>query len=388
MSEENAPQHIILDCVTKSELITLVNRNITAKLNEIVVSKDGKNIFRINLNQDRKGGKPLCSVSLIKNQTKSAKTKWTPILPNYSEDLKTIFDMAGLFDIEIEFLPSSDYPLQSDDRNYFINGEQISKKMQSVNPIGGWLLKLFTNLNTLHFCLVPDTNFIMNRHYSNFFKDVIALIANDGNFKSKGKHIAMYLSRLTVLELERQINLRSQTIDGLIKSNNKNNIDGLEKEIRIRRQSLSEVLTMISSKAKIITLYPDLIQSFSGRTSKGTDIYADLWIRLELNKFKFENRPQGGETNRGIFFLTSDLTNALTAVAEDLNTFYIYRDESEIENKKFEHEKIPLLIYISSIVFGSCQIAFDKERFRVDGTWKGKTPGDWRNEKVMWGEVK
>ena len=60
---------------------------------------------------------------------------------------------------------------------------------------------------------------------------------------------------------------------------------------------------MISDKAKLITVYPDLIQSFSGRTSKGTDIYADLWIRLELNNFKFEHRPQGNETNRGVFFL-------------------------------------------------------------------------------------
>lgn len=380
-----------MDAVNKTELTTLVNRNITPELNKIIVSKDGKNIFRINLNQDRKGGKPLCSVSLIRDQIKSAKSKRTRNLPKYSEDLKTIFDMSGLFDLEIEFLPSSDYPLDSDNRNYFINGEQISKKMQSVNPLGGWILKLFTNLNTLHFYLVPDTNFIMNRHYSNFFKEVIAEVANSESFKSKGKYIAMYLSRLTILELERQINLKSQEIDGLIKSNKKGkekNIEELDKEIRIRRQSLSEVLAMISDKAKIITSYPDLIQSFSGKTSKGTDIYADLWIRSELNRFKFDYRPQKNQALRGIFFLTSDLTGALTSLAEDLNTFYIYRDESEIENKKFEHGKIPLLIYISSIVFGSCQINFDKERFRVNGTWRGKTPDDWRNEMVQWGEVK
>ena len=42
-------------------------------------------------------------------------------------------------------------------------------------------------------------------------------------------NIALYLSRLTILELERQINLKSQEIKGLIKSNKKGNVEELGK---------------------------------------------------------------------------------------------------------------------------------------------------------------
>lgn len=74
-----------------------------------------------------------------------------------------------------------------------------------------------------------------------------------------------------------------------------------------------------------------LIQSFTPLAGQG---YADLWIRKEIHEslHEYDDMIKGQVKRSRIVFLTCDLMNALSAVAENLNTFYFFRLEENSIN--------------------------------------------------------
>jgi hypothetical protein len=408
--------------IPRHELNNFVFQNTSEDDNLITVEFEGTAVIKIKLNQQPKAdGTPQCSISILdKNNRDSLES-------DFQQDLENICDMSGLYSLDIEFIPSNDVMHTSDNTYYFVgrNKTLISKRMSTLNEYQDWCLKIFNCLEPRNVYLVPDTNFILRRYYSNFFKEVIKYSKQHG---SRFKTIQMGLSRLTILEIEDRINkakeqiktlkLNVQRVKDIIKkiepeiikltrkkdliSNFKSlkklitgNKDydpialkySYEKNMRINFQALTETLTMILERAELMPpLEHGVLTSFAKAQGTG---FADAWIRNEIATFKkFMTARMNLPTTsryifRGIIFLTSDLTSALASIAENNNTMYIYRNPEINQDKRFGYEKIALLIYNSVITFGTCYVVVGKKRCLFEGIWDGKTPDDWRNELLL-----
>lgn len=84
--------------------------------------------------------------------------------------------------------------------------------------------------------------------------------------------------------------------------------------------------------------------------------------------------------------MTSDLTNALAASAENLNSLYVQSTNSLINNPN-PHMQFENLVYQCAIHFGECifyKIKCDgsKEGKKIEGIWEGKNISEWSNNIV------
>ena len=80
--------------------------------------------------------------------------------------------------------------------------------------------------------------------------------------------------------------------------------------------------------------------------------------------------------------------NALSAVAEDLNTIYFYRiEEDTIGLGPDPYERVAKLIINTAIHFGECifTIKGDSKMYttKVVGIWEGKSVDDWYKNFVL-----
>lgn len=229
--------------------------------------------------------------------------------------------------------------------------------------------------------LIPDTNFLLNCYYSNYFKNTVQ--------KNKGR-VIFALSRLTLLEVERILNDLSKTIkssERKLVSNDeisekdleiaKKSLEENKRQLRLGFQAIGEIGEMIRDGASLIPYIENLIKSFPRASGVA---FADSSIRLEIDEYAKEVRKQGND----IIFLTSDLLNSLMSVAENMNTLYIYNTKKIRERNK----DIAKLIYSTCVFFGECTITIksnqttSERKFILKSAWDGKSTEEWANRKV------
>ena len=103
---------------------------------------------------------------------------------NLSKIDKSILIRAGLKDLSVSFRPSSS------------NKPRFRFKLEPRYTIDEWLTFLLRDTDET-FYLIPDTNFITNCYYTNFFQKIV---------QAQTYRRRMMIPRLTILELESQAN--------------------------------------------------------------------------------------------------------------------------------------------------------------------------------------
>ena len=302
----------------------------------------------------------------------------------YKIELDEVFAIAGIFDLSFQFSPNNILNIKPTNSSYTINdGIDIVKKIESFVDYESWFQKIFGCFQ--HVLLVPDTNFLLNCYYSNYLKNIIQ--------KNKNK-VVISISRLTLFEVERKFNEVSEEIKKLKKGLEKGNLEEgklkekneqIEEQLRLKRlrfQAVGEIGEMMRDGASIIPYNDNLLKSFPNASGSS---FADTWIRMEIEEYVSQVRASGND----IIFLTSDLLSSLMAVAQNINTIYIYNT-----NNIREHNKdINKLVYSACVFFGECKVVIksnqtEKERkFILKSVWAGKSTEEWANRKVLYDPV-
>jgi hypothetical protein len=283
-------------------------------------------------------------------------------------DLKEILDKSGMYDLEVEFNPSSEANIDINNRRITLpDGTDILSSTRSSDPsFRRWFQQACSLLGSqVH--LIPDTNVTRRMYYTNYLRN---LLVEDPD------RITIALSRLEILEVESMYNRA-------IKKE-------AEKDIRIAFQSMGEILSMKKDGAKVLPVSDlSLVSSFSQQAGKGN---ADAWIRKEISSSKSDlvgsKRISGGELKTSnIAFLTCDLMNSLAANAEALNVIYFYRlEDSVTSGQTIDHHRLSWLIFNTAIHFGECDIIVQgrgiEQRYRCKGIWSGKSVYEWQNNYI------
>lgn len=150
--------------------------------------------------------------------------------------------------------------------------------------------------------LIPDTNFLLRCYYSNYLENTVE--------ENKSK-VSFALSRLTLLEMERQINDLSAKIEAQKKSLEKINdevkksetealLENNKRRKRLRLQAIDEVAEIIRQGAQVIRPSDEsLLRSFPKASG---NLFADSWIRMELHNYAKETLDK---SNNHVIFVTT-----------------------------------------------------------------------------------
>jgi hypothetical protein len=297
----------------------------------------------------------------------------------YKEELHEVFKMSGMYELYFEFTPNNTVKVTSD-KNYLYpgNANSFTKKSSSSERYAEWFESIFNSFSG-NIILIPDTNFLLKCYYSNYLERVVE--------KNKNK-VSFALSRLTLLEMERQINDLTNKIEGDRKSLKKvtdadkiREIEGLlidrRRRKRLRLQAIGEVAEIIRQGGEVIQPADDsMLRSFP-KASGGS--FADSWIRMELRSYEKEMLEK---SNTSMIFVTGDLLNGLMAVAENINTVYTYStDKPGLRNMN-------RLLYTIANAYEECEIVIktnssdEEEKYSLRSVWEGKTVEEWSNKKV------
>jgi hypothetical protein len=313
--------------------------------------------------------------------------KITNLNQKYEEILKNILKVSGAYEMIFEFTPNNMVNLKYDNTYYSFNQNNFRKQIETFNDYEGWFKNVFSCFSG-NIVLIPDTNFLLYCYYSNYLKNIIQ--------QNKDRRISFCLSRLTLLEIERQINDLSEKIKSKEKKDQKkeNQKDEREKQYiehkrqkRLKFQAIGEISEMMRDGANIIPTYNvDLLTSFSKAAGNS---FADSWIRMEI----YDYIKSMYDSYTDIIFLTGDLLNGLMSVAENINTIYIYnRNNISFHNRNIIYnllytisnsfEKIDLIIKIAASNASSIE-----EQYQLNGIWEGKTVEEWSNKKIKYSKI-
>ena len=209
--------------------------------------------------------------------------------------------------------------------------------------------------------LVPDTNVILDRIFSNL----------DYLTGSKlTKSLKMKIPRLAVLELEKFPQSKKEN----------------GKDLARRKSWLGygELLYLQQSGATPMReLNTETLLGFSN--IKGTE-NVDSWIRREINEAKnIAKDPnvflagllgsQGlKEKFENYVFVTSDLTNALSSVSENIDTIHISRiTDWKKKLREGNLKQVARLIITLSVLYENILVEINSKKFKFEGMWDGKT---------------
>lgn len=315
------------------------------------------------------------------------------LVPN--EDIKQILTRSGTLAPTIEFRPSQSFKSR-------VKTKERLPSTFKIEELQNWFSELLQD-NGETFYLVPDTNFLVNCYYSNYFK--AATISNK-------LRLQFLLPRIVNLELERRASSKEDsrvlTIDEIVRkldlllgevealvdkefkktsdgkydtdgahvleskvTKAKENLDVVNRQLKRKRISflaMSEIYSMMSDGAQnmLQTTYPILFLKNEG--------LPDALIRMEIKDNLQNNSPHN------YIFMTSDFTNALAASAENLNTMYFHQTDSI--RGEFA-DKIQKILYHTAIQFGECDIMMPDSAIRLLGMWEGKNQSDWSDNIVQ-----
>jgi hypothetical protein len=210
-----------------------------------------------------------------------------------------------------------------------------------------------------HRILIPDTNSLINRSLSS-----LCFILGDDYLQD----ISIRIPRLTVLEMERIANQEN-------KSERKRHI----------MSAAAELLFLRNKKARFL---PELsLEVFEGFTRIAGSHMIDSWIRREVyQQSKKETLGVEPSEQKIVTFVTSDLINALSAIAEEIDTLYFSRVSNHAlmnVNSKHSFQQIIQMIVLCSIIFEQLNVSIDSKDYVFKGIWDGKNPIEWLNDSLM-----
>ncbi|MCE9616737.1 MAG: hypothetical protein K8Q88_00005 [Nitrosarchaeum sp.] len=261
-------------------------------------------------------------------------------IPEFTELLEKALMTSGF--IELFFSYSDPFKPTSK-----INSANMEADMQ----------KWFTNILTKRF-LAIDTNIIIDRTLS-----VLDLI----NPNKILNVLPIRIPRLSILELERKTN------------DTKNDI-----EKRLMFQGYSELLHL---KDKGATTLQDLdIETLTGFTKISGSGRTDSWIRREISNAKKIPKLTLTEKLTGVsiakfdeyVFITTDLVNSLSAIAEGIPTIYVSR-MTDWQNKlrKGNLQQVARFLITLAVLHESINVEVNSKKFELVGMWHGKTVWDY-----------
>ena len=266
-----------------------------------------------------------------------------------------VLDKSGLYDLQLEFIPSSNLNLEEKKDNYNserLRNKTIRKRMETFSPYASWLKEIIDLFDNPLFML--DTNFLCRQYYSHYLISIMPQLIEG---KSVNYELKIGIPKLTILELERW------------KNDPKEKKQGKEKE-KLAFLAMGEILRLknVRNIWHIPQLESGLLESFSRIAGSG---FADSLIRKEISS-KYPDA----------FIVTSDLMNALAANAENFNVIFFSRFR-HIQNAINIVERLASLIYNFSIEFDECKVELhDHEILEIRGMWEGKTPDIWKNNVI------
>jgi hypothetical protein len=214
--------------------------------------------------------------------------------------------------------------------------------------------------------LIPDTNSLINRSLSS-----LCFILGDDYLKG----ISIRVPRLTILEMERMANEGDKG-------------DKKEQKNERKRRIMSAAAELFFLKNNGARFLPELsLEVFEGFTRMAGSHMTDSWIRREVyQQSKKEIFGVEPSKQKIVTFVTSDLINALSAVAEEIDTLYFSRVSDNVlmdVNHKHTFEQIIQMIFLCSIVFEQLNVSIDSKDYVFKGIWEGKTTTEWLTDSVM-----
>jgi hypothetical protein len=227
------------------------------------------------------------------------------------DDVKEAIDRSGLYNLEVEFMPSVIKPFNKTD------GSTVSLKNRTDESFQNWLKSVCSSLAS-NLYLIPDTNFLMRQYYSNYIKHYMD---RDSTF--------LRIPRLAIIEVENIYNRKkpdNSPKENLNPNDKQKFLKNENEKAKARRrafQAMSEILSIKHNGGDILqNLDISLLQSFAPHAGEG---FADAWIRREISNNHDLRRPKfvskdHTEATFSEIFLTCDLMGALAAVADNINT--------------------------------------------------------------------
>lgn len=300
-------------------------------------------------------------------------------------DLTEVLDKSGMFELEVEFNPSSEANVNIKNGKIELqDGTYIPSKIRSSDlSFRRWFQQVCSLLGSMVH-LIPDTNVSRRLYYTNYLRNIVI---------ENASQMMIALSRLVILEIERKYN-NNNPGEGeppdTASQKEKDSYPQRAKEIRIAFQSMGEILSMKNDGAKVLPASEmSLIRSFPSEAGKRN---ADALIRREIINSRAHlvgntRTSEGNIKTSSIAFLTCDLMNSLAAIAEDLNTIYFYRLEGSRQPNHIGHDRLSWLIFNTAIHFGECDVIIkgkeNERRLKCKGIWSGKSVYDWQNNIIL-----
>lgn len=144
----------------------------------------------------------------------------------------------------------------------------------------------------------------------------------------------------------------------------------------------AELLFLKNNGARFLPELPlDLFEGFPRMAGSHA---TDSWIRREVyQQTKKETFGIEQSKQKIVTFVTANLINALSAIAEEIDTLFFSRVGNIILDKKHTLKQIIQVIVLCSIVFEQIKVSIDSRHYLFSGMWEGKTPVEWLTDSVM-----
>lgn len=207
--------------------------------------------------------------------------------------------------------------------------------------------------------LVPDTNAIMNCSLSGL-KFIMGL-----DFL---KSLPIQIPRLLVLELERKANPKSEG----------------DRSLLAKREAMLAYQELIYLKNTGANFLPKLDKdTFDGFSRLAGEQLTDSWIRREIHEAM--GKTAGYPNPEKMVFFTSDLTSALSGIAEGLETIYVSKLANEDKLiRTGDLSQVARLIVVMAALYNDISVTINSKSFVFKGMWTGKTTIDWINYTVLY----
>jgi hypothetical protein len=228
------------------------------------------------------------------------------------------------------------------------SGKMGQKKLEASD----WKEWFLSRAGDCH--LIPDTNFIRNHYCSSTLSRILG---------DSFKKLRFRMSRLVVLEIERQGNQKNE----------------MEKRLAFYAAREIDFFKKNVDFGPLPDAGDKLITSFPTQAGEG---FTDMWIRREIhNAIQMGIRPT--------LFLTSDLMNALAAEAEGLETCYFARlpQDSFCIDADYPSQLFDLIL-ATAIKFNDVQLDIILtgddvfQSYNLQAMWSGKTTSEWYSDSI------
>jgi hypothetical protein len=144
---------------------------------------------------------------------------------------------------------------------------------------------------------------------------------------------------------------------------------------RAGKRTIQEIMEIRSKVVNTNLLITGTI-SESTRILKN-NVLKDLMIRQQAIEFYSKINVFGG-----MFFMTSDKTQALFAEAEGIPTLFVEQPHLKESTLDFSYRKLSKLLYELAVQFGGITMENPKKRIALKGIWSAKSIDDWINSEV------